>query len=111
MMGDMMLKLLRLAGHFVQLVNDGDTALCRISEDILRFDLVVTDHNMPHLNGLKLAERFRAAGYAGRIVVFSSNIESGVRDLYRRHAVETFLDKTMTLDVILRAVEATPRYE
>ncbi len=43
-------------------------------------DLVVTDHNMPGMDGLELAEALRAAGYAVPIVLLSNNTGAAEQD-------------------------------
>ncbi|AKO98604.1 Signal transduction histidine kinase [Marinovum algicola DG 898] len=49
------------------------------------FDLVLTDHNMPELDGLELAEALRAAGQEAPIVMLSSNTGFAEQDPAARH--------------------------
>ena len=50
-------KLLRLKGHTVQEAASGAEALSLVEEG--KFDLVFTDHGMPHMNGRELAQALR----------------------------------------------------
>src|SRR5882724_3099955 len=63
---------LSLDGHSIDCELDGALALARIKADPAAFDLVLTDHHMPNMNGLQFVEQLRAIKYPGKIVVFSS---------------------------------------
>jgi signal transduction histidine kinase/DNA-binding response OmpR family regulator len=64
-----------------QLVTCGmQVKLCRSGADVLdelarddSFDLLITDHEMPEMTGLQLAEKVRERGFSLPIVLFSSN--------------------------------------
>lgn len=84
--------LLSRDGHGVELVPDGRAAVERIAADP-GFDLVITDHHMPVLNGLQLVQRLREMAFAGAIVVCSSELNHEVEQEYRRLNVDRFLYK------------------
>jgi CheY-like chemotaxis protein len=63
---------LQTAGVEVVLCRSGAEALEVLARD-RRFDLVLTDHDMPDIDGLALAARIRAAGLDLPIVLLSSN--------------------------------------
>ena len=48
----------------------GQDALALLADG---FDLVLTEHSMPDMDGLELADAMRAAGYAAPILLFTSN--------------------------------------
>ena len=58
-------------GHTIETAGDGDEALERLREARSGFDLVITDHHMPGINGLELVRQARALPYPGKIAVFS----------------------------------------
>lgn len=71
---DMLALYLTRRGYEVATADDGDVALRLLLEDLARFDLVVTDNQMPTLSGVNLVVKLREHGYAGGIVMFSSTV-------------------------------------
>src|SRR3954467_13837068 len=67
-------ELLRLAlqrdGYTVECASDGLAALNKIAEQQTPFDLVITDHHMPNMEGLELVARLREMSFPGKILVF-----------------------------------------
>jgi DNA-binding response OmpR family regulator len=62
----------RRAGFRADTAEDGEegwTALCRTS-----YDLLITDHEMPRLTGLKLIERLRAVSMEPPCILISGNM-------------------------------------
>lgn len=103
---------LERAGHFVECVDDGHKALVRISCDKRFFDVLVTDHHMPHLSGLGLVSKLRDTPYSGRIVVHSSALTPAERQAFEALAVDAILSKPASLATLLasiqQAIETTP---
>lgn len=79
-------------GHGVETCTDGMSAFNRIQADP-EFDLVITDHHMPNMNGLQLVESLRAIGYTGRIMVFSSELSPDIIGQYEQFNVDRTLMK------------------
>jgi CheY-like chemotaxis protein len=88
-------------GHRVECLEDGALALARITID-REFDLVITDHHMPNMNGLELVTRLRALKFPGKIMVFSSELSEAIARLYREQHVDRILYKPI-LPSALRA--------
>lgn len=86
-------RLLERAGHHVECVSDGRQAWERIAAEPDRFDVVVTDHQMPHLSGLELAAKLRAIGFAGKIIIQSCRLSLTEENAYRALAVDDILCK------------------
>ena len=80
-------------GHIVETVANGEEALEKISAATALFDVIITDHHMPGMNGLELVGRIRTQPYAGKIIVFSSELSQSVDAAYRRLAVDHILPK------------------
>lgn len=89
---DIMRITLSRGGHGIECVEDGVLALARISADS-GFDLVITDHHMPNLNGLELVKRLREQVFPGKIMVFSSELSPAVASEYERLKVDRILYK------------------
>lgn len=90
---DLMKMVLTKQGYEVETVESGGPALRRLGETPAPFDLLVTDHHMPGINGLELVRQTREAAFPGKIVVFSSEISDEVHEQYRRFAVDAILPK------------------
>jgi CheY-like chemotaxis protein len=80
-------------GHRVDWVNDGDLALNLLAANPGAYDVVITDHHMPTVNGLELVGRLRAMSFPGKIIVFSSELSPDVDQAYRDHKVDYILPK------------------
>jgi CheY-like chemotaxis protein len=65
--------LLEEAGFQVQVAACGDEALDLCSST--RFDVVVTDHRMPGMNGTELIERLRSCDASTRFILLSGFVE------------------------------------
>jgi two-component system chemotaxis response regulator CheY len=79
-------------GHGVECAEDGAQALRRVQSDE-GFDLVITDHHMPVMNGIELVRNLRALGFRGKIMVFSSELSPDVACDYRKLGVDRIIYK------------------
>lgn len=86
-------------GHDIQCVEDGQVALARVTA-APAFDLVITDHHMPKMNGLELVTRLRGLNFPGRIMVFSSELSGAVAAGYVRLNVDRVLYKPVYPSVL-----------
>ena len=90
--------LLESLGYAVTSVDNGQDALALLDSDPARFDLVVTDHNMPGLSGLDVARVLATTAPALPVLICSGYIDAdlcrqadavGVRGLVRKeHTVD-----------------------
>jgi two-component system cell cycle response regulator len=87
--------LVRNAGYVVETVPDGDSALARILEET--FDILITDLDMPGLDGSCLCRRIREASLANYLYILmltshtgdadvASGLEAGADDFVRKPA-------------------------
>jgi two-component system, chemotaxis family, chemotaxis protein CheY len=90
---DMVQITLARDGHAVACAADGLLAWERIAAEPGAFDLVITDHHMPNMNGLELVTRLRALPFAGKILLFSSGLSNEVCEAYHRLKVDYILHK------------------
>jgi two-component system chemotaxis response regulator CheY len=79
-------------GHAIECFADGALAFTRILADPA-FDLVITDHHMPNMNGIEFVKKLREVGFAGKIMVFSSELSEIVARNYREQQVDRILYK------------------
>ncbi len=99
---------LELAGLCVTVADDGMEALSKAQLE--KFDLVVTDDQMPRMNGRELCLQLRDnLEYAETPIIFVTTkrieIESEIISLFGRETA--VLDKPFSVKALLRAVEAT----
>jgi CheY-like chemotaxis protein len=79
-------------GHDIECYADGALALARIEADSA-FDLVITDHHMPNMNGLEFVARLRERDFPGKIMVFSSELSESIARQYRQLKADRILYK------------------
>ncbi len=80
-------------GHTVETAPTGELALEKIAAHLADFDVIITDHHMPGMNGLELVSRIRELPFEGKIIVFSSELSQSVDAAYRRLKVDHILPK------------------
>jgi len=93
-------------GHVVETVPNGEEALEKIFASTVPYDVVITDHHMPGMNGLELVNQIRSRTFNGKIIVFSSELSQTVDEAYRRLKVDHILPKPI-FPAQLRAVFST----
>jgi two-component system, chemotaxis family, chemotaxis protein CheY len=97
---------LQRAGFQVETVAEGGAALQRLREHPGEIDLLITDHQMPGMNGLELVAQLRLLPYQGKVMVYSSELDPEVQHTYRRLGVHLILAKPVR-PALLRRVVAT----
>jgi CheY-like chemotaxis protein len=80
-------------GHLIECVADGQQALDRVAATPAAYDLVITDHHMPHLNGIGLVTHLRTLPYSGKILIFCSELSPAVTETYNTLKVDRILYK------------------
>ena len=80
-------------GHSIECVADGVLALERIKAAPNSLDLLITDHHMPKMNGLELVTALGAEPFAGKIIVFSSELSPAIGAAYLQLGVDRILPK------------------
>jgi two-component system chemotaxis response regulator CheY len=97
--------ILKREGHRSETVENGVAAHAKLSRPGAAYDLLITDHHMPQMNGLELVRRTRALAFPGKIIVFSSETSPLVLDEYRQLNVDLILCKPvfpLTFRLMLR---------
>jgi len=103
---DLLHIVLSKEGHTIACVEDGLQALEKVTATPDGYDLLITDHHMPNMNGLDLVTHLRAMSFPGKIIVFSSELSPAVTYAYQQLKVDYVLPKPI-FPVTLRAVLAT----
>jgi two-component system chemotaxis response regulator CheY len=91
-------------GHSVDIVEDGCRALEKVSTESQPYDLILSDHFMPNGTGLELVRGLRSMSFAGKIIIFSSDLSREVCDAYRHLGVDRLLFKPIELPALRRLI-------
>ena len=75
------------------MVADGEQALAEVRLKPGGFDLLITDHSMPRMNGVELVKRLREVGFRGKILVLSAHLSPENRAAYEALGVNGPLPK------------------
>jgi len=97
------------AGHTVTAARDGRDGLDRIARD--RPDLVVSDINMPRLDGFTLCRRLRAEGNQVPLILLSSRDAEIDQALGLELGADDYVVKPFSVRVLLARVTALLRRE
>lgn len=96
--------MLERAGCVVHCVSDGLEAWKIISADPARFDLLITDHDMPKMTGLELISKLEELGFPGRIIMNSATINSEELLPHAHRDFVTLLGKPVNPTVLLATI-------
>jgi CheY-like chemotaxis protein len=80
-------------GYRVEWVFDGAEAIKLLAADPAKFDLLITDMQMPRLDGHDLIVQSRALGFRGKIIVFAGALTAQDRERLGSLSVEAIIDK------------------
>lgn len=93
--GAFMAEALRFLGFEVTVAGDGEKALAKAAES--EFEVVMTDHRMPGMDGLGLVRALRTRGFGGRIYVASGVLSAHERASYEVLKVDGIASKPLAL--------------
>ncbi len=100
--------ILKIAGHAVEAVGDGEWALARLRE--AQFDLILLDLIMPGLGGLDFLDAYRARCPGPRVpVVLSSASPERLARLAGTEGVDAVLPRPFEIGQLLALVEGCAR--
>jgi two-component system chemotaxis response regulator CheY len=91
-------------GYQIDTVSAGDAALQRLVENPAAYDLLITDHHMPRMNGLELVHQVVKIPFTGRMMVFSSELDPAVHREYHALGVGVILPKPIRPAILRRAL-------
>ncbi len=92
------------AGFEVSMAKDGQESLDQLKEN--RFDLVITDINMPRLDGIEMLKRMKLAGRKEKVIIMTANLlDLKFEEAEVPHVVKKF-QKPFIVDNLLDVVTA-----
>lgn len=98
MVGEFVRRILELDGYTVLRAKDGDDALSIARSHSEPIHLLLTDVNMPGMNGLELAEQVERMRPGIKVLFASGCAEDAIVDCGVLDPRENFLPKPFTLD-------------
>lgn len=101
---DMLADALRMQGYFTDVAGDGHAALREIHEG--SFDLVISDVNMPKLNGFELLVRMRATGNETPVILLTARGDRADVAVGFRAGADDYVTKPFGLEELLLRVAA-----
>ena len=93
-------------GHSVRCAEDGLAGVRELEATDAFYDVVITDHDMPGLNGLGIAEYLSKTAYQGGVLVHSGAINATLMADYKKLGVGHFLEKPTSAAQLLAALDA-----
>ena len=103
---DLVQRALATDGHTVTPTQDGAEALEKLREGPADFDLLITDVQMPGLDGIALAEASVAINTKLRVILMSGFADEFGRAEHLQGKISRVLTKPFTLEQIRTAVKA-----
>ena len=101
---DMLADALRMQGYKIEVAGDGQAALRDMQE--MHFDLVISDVNMPKVNGFELLERMRAAGNETPVILLTARGDRADVAVGFRAGADDYVTKPFGLEELLLRVAA-----
>ena len=98
--------MLRLCGHSFVSASDGDEALEQFRESPQAFGLVITDYQMPMMNGDELLVKLRSIRADIPMILYSGSNDI-TSEMAQTWGFNLFLSKPVTLDVLRQHVHET----
>ena len=83
---------------------NGWEALIKIGATVKPFDVVITDHRMPHMTGLELVRQLRAKDFLGKILVLSAYLSDEDIQAYENLRVDMMMSKPFDFDELQQAM-------
>jgi CheY-like chemotaxis protein len=100
----MLRALLEHAGFEVEWAPNGEAALQCIQSTPAKYRLLLTDHEMPLMDGLELVSGIRQTTFAGGVMVYSSALTRSIEESYRSFGVSNFLAKPVEASRLLAEI-------
>jgi len=102
-------RLLQRMGYLVEAVDSPEAALSRVTDEPDRFSLMLTDHAMPGMSGLHLAQRVRQIAPSLPMILVSGYLDAEAMARAEAMSLEGFLEKPFTFPELRDAVAAVLR--
>jgi DNA-binding response OmpR family regulator len=103
---DVLALLLRKAGYSVDTAPNGAAAFHRFEASPSAYDVIITDHDMPELDGVGLVRKLREAQFPGRIFVLSGGSTFANATTYADLHVDQILSKPISSHALIERIQS-----
>ncbi|MFM6963607.1 MAG: response regulator transcription factor [Micrococcales bacterium] len=104
---DMLADALGLAGFSADVASDGHAAMALLHESA--YDLVISDVNMPKVNGFELLERMRASGFEMPVILLTARHDKADVVQGFRVGADDYVSKPFSLEELVLRIKARLR--
>jgi len=104
-MRDFVTVLLTQAGFVVDAADNAVAALSLFKENERDYDVLVTDNDMPDMDGVGLVKKIREERFRGKIIVVSGGLSSADVAAYTALKVDRILSKPVNSGVLITAIQ------
>jgi len=98
------IEILKHGGHQTHLIRDGAEAWKHLAENLVSYDLLIIDVNLPGINGVEIVSRLREREFPGRILMLSGRFTSSDMSALTRLGIDRSLTKPFNVQQLLEAV-------
>ena len=84
----------------------GGAALQWLAVCLEPIDILITDHQMPEMNGLEFIRNVRTTNFTGKILVWSATVNAAEQADYKKLNVDAFVPKSGNPELLLKTVAA-----
>jgi DNA-binding response OmpR family regulator len=95
---------LKADGHQIEIVSDGEEALSELTRKPGAFDVLITDHSMPRMDGVELVKRLRDTAFRGKVVVLSAHLSAENVAAYAALGVDMMIPKPFDVHLLRAAI-------
>jgi signal transduction histidine kinase/ActR/RegA family two-component response regulator len=101
-------SILRRLGHEAEIANDGLEAVAAVENK--KYDLILMDLHMPHMEGLEATRRIRemAFGAHPRIVALTADVLKGAREKCLETGMDDYASKPLKIEVLRKIIQDVP---
>lgn len=96
-------------GHSVMCADDGLVGVQILATSAENIDVVITDHDMPGVNGIGVVEYLRKIGFPGGVLVHSGTFDAALIADYEKRGVRHFLPKPTHASELIAVIDAISR--
>lgn len=99
-------SILSAEGYQVITAEDGLNAFTQLQFD--RFDLLITDLNMPNMDGIELAQKVRGESTMDKmpIIMVTTESEQSQRNLAEKQKINAYVNKPIKPDILLQTIRS-----